>query len=178
MLQPTEHYGCSLRSLLLRAPQLNMGVSRTTDAVKYKNLKSVAHNFGHSFTSDMNWAGSDHVMTLLARAAIATGLTELDVDIRGGTAAPAGLIAPALQDTIAHQPAKLDHLLTTQRADPARVPGARMRLRLDVARRSAHPSEPHITEFPFDCVVELTDDRGAVHRGEVRAWWRMEADPL
>jgi hypothetical protein len=45
--------------------------------MKYKNLKSVAHNFGHSFTSDMNYAEDDFVMSHLARSAIRTGSTEM-----------------------------------------------------------------------------------------------------
>ncbi len=55
--------------------------------MKYKNLKSVAHNFGHSITSAMNWSGDDYVTTHLARAAIRSGETKLRADlIEGGGA--------------------------------------------------------------------------------------------
>jgi hypothetical protein len=145
--------------------------------VKYKNLKSVAHNFGHSFTSDLNWAAGDHVMSHLARAAIVTGRTELEADVRRGSAGPAELLPPPVRESLGHQSRKLDMLLASQRADPARVLGARLRVRLEVARRSTHPSQPSVCEIPFECVVELTDDRGVVHRGVHSDYWRLYEQP-
>ena len=145
--------------------------------MKYKNLKSVAHNFGHSFTSDMNWAGDDYLMNHLARAAIRSGATEFWADLLSGAAGPDALLLPQVRESVMSRRGVLARLLATQGADPSRVPGAAMRLRLDVARRSAHPSQPDIWEFPFECVVELTDDRSVTHRGEVRGWWRAYSRP-
>lgn len=145
--------------------------------MKYKNIKSVAHNFGHSFTSALNWAGDDYVMSHLGRAAIASGLNQIEADVRAGTAGPAELLPPPVRESLAHQARKLDALLASQSTDPVLVPRARMRVRLHVARRSSHPSQPRTWEFPFECVVELTDDRGVVHRGVHRDWWRLDERP-
>lgn len=57
--------------------------------MKYKTLKSAAHNFGHSFASGLNWRDNDYVMTHLARAVVASGEVELDVDLLSGQARPA-----------------------------------------------------------------------------------------
>ncbi len=152
--------------------QLSFGVSWQQVLVKYKNLKSIAHNFGHSFTSDMNWALDDYVMNHLARAAISSGQTELHADLLAGTAEPPALAVPQVRMAVSDRRAMLAHLLGSQNAEPSRIRAATMRLRVDVARRSAHPSQPDIWEFPFECVVELTDDRGITHRGEVYDWWR------
>ena len=143
--------------------------------MKYKNLKSVAHNFGHSFTSDMNWVGDDYLMNHLARSAIRSGVPEFRADLLSGDVEPDAVLLPQFAESVMIRRGVLARLLESQSADPSRIPSAKMRLSLEVARRSAHPSQPDIWEFPFECVVELTDDRGVTHRGEVRDWWRAYA---
>jgi hypothetical protein len=59
---------------------------------RYKVLKSVAHSFGHSFTSLMNYRDDDYVMGHLLRRARQVGEGTLVVDILGRTAAPAALV--------------------------------------------------------------------------------------
>ena len=58
--------------------------------MKYKAIKSAAHNFARSFASGLNWAESDYVMSHLLRAAIATRTQKYDIDLTTGTLAPSG----------------------------------------------------------------------------------------
>ena len=60
--------------------------------MKYKAIKSAAHNFGDSFASGLNYAADDYIMSHLARRALTSGRTEMIVDLLTGEAAP---IVPA-----------------------------------------------------------------------------------
>jgi hypothetical protein len=46
--------------------------------VTYKTLQRAAHNFGASFASSLNWAGSDYVKSYLARRALCVGADGTD----------------------------------------------------------------------------------------------------
>lgn len=59
---------------------------------RYKVLKGVAHNIGHSFTSLMNYARDDYSMGHILRFARATGLSELTIDFITGQGRPAELL--------------------------------------------------------------------------------------
>jgi hypothetical protein len=52
---------------------------------RYKVLKSVAHNIGHSFTSLMNYADDDYAMGHLLRFARRSGCNTLTSDFVTGT---------------------------------------------------------------------------------------------
>lgn len=139
--------------------------------MKYKVLASVAHNFGHSFASLLNYEADDYVMSHLARRAVATGADELRVDLLSGAAEPADLLVPPVRASLATRLPWLPRLLRSQRIDPAAVVRATLRLRFDLARRRADHRAPDAWELPFECLVELTDDRGRVHAGRVDDWW-------
>lgn len=48
---------------------------------KYKQIKSVAHNFSHSFTSMMNWEERIYVMDRLISVMSKNGIDEISLDI-------------------------------------------------------------------------------------------------
>jgi hypothetical protein len=77
-------------------------VIEETKVARYKVLKSVAHNIGHSFTSLMNYAGDDYVMGHILRLARLTGQDTLTIDFVAGNAAPVEL----LQEPISEIPAQ------------------------------------------------------------------------
>jgi hypothetical protein len=56
--------------------------------MKYKAIKSAAHNFARSFASSLNWAESDYVMSHLLRAAIATRTRQYHIDLTTGSLTP------------------------------------------------------------------------------------------
>lgn len=142
--------------------------------MKYKALKSAAHNFGHSFASGLNWYGNDYVMSHLARAVVSSGEVELNVDLLSGRAQPAPLLTAPVQESVAAYVRRLPDLLRSQRIEPAAVRLATMRVRFRPER------QVHLTEgmggwrIPFECVVSLTDDHGKVHQGRLVDVWPVD----
>ena len=145
--------------------------------MKYKTLKSAAHNFGTSFASTLNFAAGDYIMSHLARRALASGQTEMSVDILTGAVSPPAL-GPPVGESIADRLRWFPTLLASQRIDPSGVREARMRLVFDTARCTT-PGPVNgfaVCEVPFDCWVTLLDDRGRTHVGHFRRWWAFSAD--
>ena len=60
---------------------------------RYKVLKSVAHNIGHSFISLMNYVGDDYVMGHILRFAMRTGHDTITMDFVTREAGPPELLA-------------------------------------------------------------------------------------
>ena len=79
--------------------------------MKYKVIKSAAHNFGHSFVSLMNYRGDDYVMSHLARLVVETGHTELSVDLLSGRGQPSALLWGPIRASVAVYVAWLPSLL-------------------------------------------------------------------
>jgi hypothetical protein len=146
--------------------------------VKYKTLKSAAHNFGNSFASPLNFAAGDYIMSHLARRAIASGQTEMSVDILTGVAGPPELVGSPVGDSIEDRRSWFPSLLASQRIDPTVVRDARMRIVFDTARRTTSgPVEDFaVCDVPFDCWVTLLDDRGRAHGPHFRRWWAFSVD--
>ena len=63
---------------------------------RYRVLKSVAHNIGHSFTSLMNYEGDDYVMGHLLRFARRTKLETVTINFVTGEAGPPELLSEPL----------------------------------------------------------------------------------
>lgn len=139
--------------------------------MKYKAIKSVAHNFGHSFVSLTNYMADDYVIGHLARAAVASGEPELRVNILAGTAEPAGLAVPLVRSSLDWYAAWFPGLLRDHGIRMESIREAAMRIRFDLARMAL--PLPRVM-LPFECVVEITDDRGVVHTGTVRDGWPVE----
>lgn len=141
---------------------------------RYKVLKSVAHNIGHSFTSLMNYAGDDYVMGHILRLARLTGRDTLTIDFVSGNATPVEL----LQEPISEIPARYTrffwNLVKRQGSDPCCVKAATLTLHYDVETQRPLYRNPKITESPYICDVSITDDRGGVHSSHFEAWWYPE----
>jgi hypothetical protein len=144
--------------------------------VKYKALRSAAHNFGASFASGLNYAAGDYIMSHLARRALASGQTEMTVDLLTGEAGPPALMAPPVDESIAVRLRWFPSLLVSQRIDPIVVRDAR--LRIDTAQCTAPVSVDGyaVREMPFDCWVTLLDDHNKTHAAHFRRRWPFSVD--
>ena len=140
--------------------------------MRYHTIRSVAHNFGQSFVSLTNYLDDDYVIGHLARAAAASRQAELRVDLLTGDAGPAALLTPAVKSSLDWYVAWLPGLLRTEGVPVHSLREAEMRVRFDLSRL-ASPALARVM-VPFECVVELTDDRGVVHAGTVRDAWPVE----
>jgi hypothetical protein len=144
---------------------------------KYKNIKSVAHNLGYSFLSNVNLAGTwpDIVMVpdVIYQAARASEASLVRIDFINGTVEPPAVAADLVREAVGHYARALPSLLESQSVLPTMVTAAELTLRFDFER--ARPARS-ITgrEVPsVECVVRLTDDRGVVHEARPSQWcWK------
>lgn len=139
--------------------------------MKYKAIKSVAHNLGHSFVSFMNYRADDYIMSYLVRAALVTGESVLRIDLITGHASPQALLTSPIGDSVSAYVEWLPKLLTSQNVHRDAIVAAGMTLRLDLSRASDDRGFENHVEVPFECVVALKDDRGREHVGRTTGWW-------
>jgi len=144
--------------------------------MKYKVIKSVAHNFGHSFISLMNWRGEDYVMAHLARAAVRSGVDTLRVDLLSGAAEPDALLSRPVRASVEAYVRGLPRDLESQGVTPAAVVGGEMCVRFDLAQRAEDRTWARHFRVPVECVVRLTDDRGKTSEGRVTESWLVSYD--
>jgi hypothetical protein len=113
-------------------------------------------------------------MSHLARAAIASGELELNVDLLSGRAQPPPLLAEPVQASVAHYVRWLPVLLRSQRISPEAVRAATMRVRFQPERRVDINEGMGSWTIPYECVVRLTDDHGKVHQGRLVGHWGVD----
>jgi hypothetical protein len=141
---------------------------------RYKVLKSVAHNFGHSFTSLMNYADDDYVMGHILRLARATGRDTLTMDLVKGEAGPPELLAEPISELPARETKWFWHLVKVHGSDRSLVQSATLTLRFDIAIQRPHQSAPQFVESPYSCDVRITDTRGKDYVAHFDGWWYPE----
>ena len=127
---------------------------------RYKVLKSVAHNIGHSFTSLMNYADDDYVMGHIQRFARSTGRDALTLDFARREAGPPELLAPPISEVPARYTEWFWDLVQRHGSDRSLVQSATLTLRYDIATKRPLRSAPQFIESPFTCDVRITDIRG------------------
>ena len=80
--------------------------------MKYKHIYSAIHNFGHSFTSLMNYVDDDYVMDELNKMHIAGH--DIEVDWLTGQFMPAAMVTPRIQKSIGYWRDSLKKHLASQ----------------------------------------------------------------
>jgi thymidylate synthase len=143
---------------------------------RYKVLKGVAHNIGHSFTSLMNYRGDDYVMGHILRRAREVNEPTLMIDLLTGEATPKSLLTPEIRDSISRDTSYFPKRLTSQGTDLQYVRSARMSIAFDLSLERPVSQARHLIESPYVCRVEIEDDRGKVWTAEFRDWWYPETD--
>ena len=141
---------------------------------KYKALKSVAHNLGHSFLSDMNTVDSfkSYVPETLFALACDNDLPRVVIDFFNGTVTPTTFSVPDVLKSVSMYRKVLPQLVERQGASWDAVRGAGLELVFDL------PTDPHavLDRRPvtpsFKCSVHILDDRGVSHYGRPTNWCR------
>jgi hypothetical protein len=147
---------------------------------RYKVLRSVAHNIGHSFTSLMNYAGDDYVMGHILRLARLTGRDTLTLDLVAGNATPVELLQEPISEIPAQYARFFWNLVDRHGSDRTYVKAATLTLHYDIHTQRPLHRNPKIMESPYTCDVRITDDRGRAHSSHFSAWWypeRLENQP-
>ena len=141
---------------------------------RYKVLKSVAHNIGHSFVSMMNYADDDYVMGHLLRFARQTLRDTLTIDFVSGQAGPSEL----LQEPISEVPSRYTKffwdLVQRHGSDRSLVRDASLTVKFDLSVERPVRLAPQFKHSPFTCDVQVTDVRGVDYRAHFDGWWYPE----
>jgi hypothetical protein len=141
---------------------------------RYKVLKSIAHNFVHSFVSVMNYQRNDYTMCHLSRRAKLTGSRELVVDVLKRTAGPIELLTVPILAAIDGYCRDFGRLTTTGGGALDMVSAAELRVRVSLEREiGKKTSRLHARVLG---TMRLVDDRGREHVG--RASETYECGPL
>lgn len=144
--------------------------------MKYKLIKGVAHNLGHSFLSDSNAVMREGVYTIvpsvLFSAAMAAAVPKVEIDLLRETVEPVKLALPEIARSLAFYHGWLPGLLRSHGVDPGVIQAATITIGFDYTRtrRSAFQPTEEIPEFV--CTVRLIDDRGVTHEAMPTDWWR------
>lgn len=113
--------------------------------MKYKNIHSAIHNFGHSFTSLMNYVDDDYVIDELRK--IHGAGNDISVDWLTAQFEPASMETPRIRKSIGYWKDTLDKHLLSQNVDPARL--TQLRFRWPARQRK---------------FMEAVDDRGQAYK--------------
>lgn len=120
---------------------------------KYKILKSVAHNTGHHMVSAMSWYEGKYGVEHARDAARANGVGHIVVNLLSGDVTPA-----VLDDHLLKFGSRATHVLARLLRVEGWTPEALQSARLDI-------------DFDqLSCRVELVDDRGIAHAGNIEQW--------
>ena len=143
---------------------------------KYKNIKSVAHNIGYSFLSDMNMVSSGKSYAFVPEeiywTAKAANEPKVRIDLLTGEVAPAALATRNVRRAAANYVRRLPELLRSQSVEPSMVRAASLGLTFDFANPGVSRMEPTLELPNVSCTVSVTDDRGVRHEAHPRHWCR------
>ena len=87
--------------------------------MKYKNIRSAIHNFGHSFISDMNYVDDDFIFNELTK--IHKKKLDISINWLDGNFEPSSEISERLKKSIAYWKADLEKQLKQQNVDLAMI---------------------------------------------------------
>ena len=143
--------------------------------MKYKNIKSVAQNLGHSFLSDMNAITVRGQYTIVPAlsfpAAARERVADVHLDLIRRDISPIALKSAEIEESPMWYARKLFALCHAQNVEERAIVGASIHITFDYtrARRTNSPSIQETQEF--SCTVEIIDDRGAIHQAHPNNWW-------
>jgi hypothetical protein len=144
---------------------------------KYKVLKSVAHNLGHSFTSLMNYRQDDYVMGHILTRARETGSSDLILDFVRKTAEPKTLNVGPIARSVKNYFERFPQLLRQEGSDPRYISSTKVHISYDLAVSRPVRGSPGLLESPYKCRVEIIDDRGKKYTAELTGWWYPQKIP-
>jgi hypothetical protein len=140
----------------------------------HKPLKSVSHNFGHSFISLMNYINDDYFLGHLLKQARATNLNRLVVDILNNTAKPKELLTEPVRISIDNYNKRFPELIKSSGSTMGFVKQATMVIEFDLQNQRAYAGNSSLLENPFYCEISIIDDRGKVYKHRHEGWWFPE----
>lgn len=140
---------------------------------RFKVLKSVAHNIGHSFTSPMDYAVDDYSMGHILRFARETGINALTIDLLTGHGTPASLLREPISGLPEWYSKMFLKIVQSSGSDRELLQSATLTLVYDLQRSKPGPI-PDEPQSPFNCDVSIVDIRGKSYAAHFDGWWYVE----
>ena len=106
----------------------------------HKTLKSVSHNFMHSFTSLMNYINDDYFLGHLLKQARKTKCNKFTVDILNNIAEPTELLTNQIKSSIEHWNKWFPTFVESSGSTMDFVSSAKMTIEFDLQQTRAYAS--------------------------------------
>jgi hypothetical protein len=145
---------------------------------RYKVLKGVAHDIGHTFTSLMNYVSDDYVMGHVLRFARRSGRDTLMIDFVAGEAGPPELLLEPISEVPTRYRKWFWEMVQQQGSDPSYVHSAKLTLKFNLAIERPAAIAPEFQESPYECNVLIKDSRGKDYTAHFEGWWFPERHDL
>lgn len=142
--------------------------------ISHKPLRSVSHNFGHSFISLMNYINDDYLLGHLLRQSRKTKISKLTVDILSNKAEPNELLTSEIKTSLQHYCNWFPTLVNQSGSTMDYVTSATMTIQFDLETTRLFPTDSTFVENPFICEIVIVDDRGKEYRHRHEGWWFPE----
>ena len=130
---------------------------------RYKILKSVAHNFAHSFVSVMNYYGRDYTMCHLVRRSKLKGKHRFYIDVLARSVEPVDLVTREIAAAVESYCDGFGRFVTAGGAALDMVAEANLELTIRHGRVIG-PKAKQLFAF-IDAQMTIVDDRGKRHTG-------------
>ncbi len=135
---------------------------------KYRQIKSVAHNFSHSFTSMMNWYDGDYMMDRLISIMSRNKIDEIKLDILSTRLEPESINIKEVAYSIKIYCDQFFPGLLKSHGIPANyIKQAILTLRFHFSEIRHYERMCNSIIVPYDCRTEIIDNRGRVYVGEI-----------
>jgi hypothetical protein len=140
----------------------------------HKPLKSISHNFGHSFISLMNYINDDYFMGHLLKQARKTNCCVLTVDILKNLAEPTELLTDQIKQSIEHWNKWFPRLVESSGSTIDFIRSAKMTIKFDLQKTRPYAGNKEYLESPFICEIVIIDDRQKEYKRKHEGWWFPE----
>jgi hypothetical protein len=140
----------------------------------HKPLKSVSHNFSHSFISLMNYINDDYFLGHLLKRARTTKLSKLHIDVLKSNASPDPLLTKEVSSSIEYWNKWFPTLVESSGSSMDFVKSATMTIEFDLNTIKLHSSYNDLSESPYSCEMSIIDDRGKEYKYKHEGWWYSE----
>jgi hypothetical protein len=140
---------------------------------RFKVLKGVAHDIGHSFTSLTNHYVDDYAMGHILRIARETGLDTLTIDFMTGEGRPEGLLRFPVSDLPPTYTKWFWKMVMSSGSDRSLVQSATLTLKYDPQRTRPGPGVG-MPQSSYVCDVSILDVRGKSYCAHFNGWWYVE----
>ena len=149
----------------------------------YRVLKSVAHNWAHSFLSDSNFAADTIVIQLLFETAREARQSSITITPLAATISPEELATPRIRGVLSSLPSNFEAALKSQGCTIEMVASVELSIVFDFQQPSPkyneinpgvwYSSKVRMPEAPvYTARVRLVDSQGRDYTAVLKEFWR------